>query len=54
MGKCGAPQETEDGFSGGLLMIALKIEGEGGEENNPTLPLDQDEIIQQYEPEGSI
>lgn len=53
-GKCGAPQETEDGFSGGLLMIALKIEGEGGEENNPTLPLDQDEIIQQYEPEGSI
>lgn len=54
MGKCGALQETEDASSGGWLMIALKM-GEGwGEETNPTLPLDQDEMIQQYEPERSI
>lgn len=45
MGKRGAPQEREDGFSGGLLSISLKIGEEGGEENNPKLPLDQDEII---------
>lgn len=54
MGKRGAPQEREDGCSGGLLPIALKIGEERGEENNPKLPLDRDEIIKQYEPEGSI
>lgn len=45
MGKRGAPKEREDGFSGGLLPIALKIGDEGGEENNRKLHLDQDEII---------
>ena len=34
--------------------MAVKIGEERGEESDPQFPLDQDEIIQQYEPEGSI
>lgn len=39
LGKCGTPQETQDGFPGGLLMIFLEIEeGKKKDENNPKLP----------------
>lgn len=47
---CGAPEKIQTGFfffsfSSGLLLIALKIEEEVGEENNPKLSSDQDEML---------